>query len=314
MKFNYLFTLLFSCLLISILLSCGDDEDTPTIVCDTFTSADSVCYCNANPEELSCRNFSVSVLKSEAPELATADNGTIWTKGFVIGSSIYIIDRQSDSPHAFWRLDVDAGGDWERLADFPGNRYGITGAANGKGYASSYSSNDFWEYDPINDEWTQLADLPFFASEMHWVEYKGMFYYPDHDGIFEFNPATKEWAKISEQTSTWFGGIFLVEDDMYWYNINHNYMSHFNLTSKTFEEHMLPADFGWSVSFNSPIVINNNAFIVIGGSLWTFDNATHTWSFHEDRLTSGFCYADDVFLIDETAYIVDNGVVKVFEF
>lgn len=309
-------SLLLCVMLIIVLLSCGDDDNNPE--CNTFSSADSVCFCTAHPEDMACvkpfKEFAISLYTEEKASLTRhSSNGTIWSKGFTIGNSIYVIDRESDSPHAFWKIDIEGNATWQALADFPGTRYGLIGSANGKGYASSYASYKFWEYDPATNEWTPMPDLPFSTSETHWVEYNGKFYVPDNNGIYEFNAATKEWTKYSEQTSTGFGAIFLSGEDMYWWNVNNNYMSRFNLATKTYEQHPVPVNFNKSVAFNSPFVLDGFAYIVEGRSLWIFNPDTKIWLRDDDFVKSGGYYADDAFVLDGKAYILDDGYLNVFQ-
>jgi len=316
MKINYLYSLLFSGLLCLALFSCGSDDDGDDKSCHEFSSADSVCFCTAHPEDARCNftAFSISLFTEEIVDLTPhPSNSTVWCKGFIIDNSIYIIDRESTSPHAFWQFDVDENDTWVERADFPGTKYGLTGSANGKGYASSYASNKFWEYNPTTNEWTPLADLPFSPGETHWVEYEGKFYVPRHDGIYEFNATTKEWTKFSNQASSGFGALFLIDDNMYWYDINNDFMNRFNLETKIFETHDLPEDFGSSVAFNSPFVLDNNAYVVQSNSLWIFDKESNTWSVDDEIITGGSAYPDDVFIIDGIAFILDNGYLKTFE-
>lgn len=301
-------------LLLTVLFSCGSDNDNPT--CDVFSSKDSVCYCTKNPENGNCIDFKVSLYTEEEAVLTPHNsNGTIWCKGFVIDNSIYIIDRQSDSPHAFWKFDVEENDTWESMAPFPGTRYGLTGAANGKGYASSYASNKFWEYDPIDNQWTPLDDLPFSPAETHWVEYKGKYYVPHFNGVYEFNPEASEdedkWVKVSNEASDGYGAVYLIGDIMYWYNINNDTYNTYNLENKSFGEGNLPLYFGSSVVFNSPFVIGDNAFVVSGQELWKFDSGSKQWNVSE--LAQGRSNPDDVFVIDGVPYLIENGSIKVFE-
>lgn len=233
------------------------------------------------------------------------NNGTLWTKGFAIGRSIYIIDRESSSPHAFWKFDLDKDEAWKSMAAFPGTKYGLTGAANGKGYASSYASNKFWEYDPAQDKWTPLEDLPFAVAEIHWVEYGGKYYVPSASGVFEFNASTKGWTKITDEGAS-VGAIYRIDDDLFFYNINNDHYYQFNLISKELSEHDLPDNFGWAVSFNAPFTLGNKAYTVISKDLWIFDKATKEWSMEEDALAAG-CHGDDVFMVDGEVYLVSDG-------
>ncbi|HEY3403955.1 MAG TPA: hypothetical protein VGK59_11240 [Ohtaekwangia sp.] len=320
MKINARLALLFCCGLVCLILSCEkDDNDKPK--CDTFSSADSICFCQQQAGNIRCSDvlntsISISLVTEEVPELTPhPSNGTIWSKGFSIGNTIFVIDRESESPQAFWKFDLHNDGDWVAAAPFPGNRYGLTGAANGKGYASSSSSNEFWEYDPAINAWTSLDTLPFTATETHWVEYEGKFYVPDQDGVFEFDPVTKEWNTFSDQTSSGFGAIFIIGSDMYWWNINDEDMSHLDLEDKSYEKvPITDENFNTSVTFNSPFVIEGVAYIVGNTTLWIFDNQSQTWFSDGGIISSGQTYADDAFVIDGTAYVIDNGNLRIMEF
>lgn len=300
------------------LLSCDSDDEKRE--CKNFTHADSTCFCKANPNDANCvtppEKFTVSLFTEEKADLTPhPSNGTIWTKGFIIDESIYLIDRESESPHAFYKFDIEANDTWEERADFPGTGYGLTGSANGKGYASSYSSNKFWRYDPVSNEWSNagLDDLPFSPGETHWVEYKGKYYVPDHTGIYEFNATTEKWTKFSDQTSSGFGALFLIGDDMYWWNVNDDEMNHLNMLTKAYKKVVLPEGFNGNVTFHSPFVMGTIAYVVNSNSLWVFNNATQTWAIREDAIENGSAYVDDVFVIDNTAYLMDNGNIKTFE-
>jgi len=301
------------------LVRCGkdDDNDNGAPSCEEFTSENAECYCEQHPESGHCKPLELIISEVTEKEVGLtphASNGTLWTKGFAIGNVIYIIDRESEGPKAFWKYDLDGDDEWIQLADFPGDDgYGLTGAARGRGYASQNASGKFWEYDPASNEWIPIPDLPFTSAETHWVEYNDRFYVPHSNGIYEFDPTTKEWAKISDQTSTGFGAVFLVGDDMYWYNINSDFMSHFNFADKSYDTVDLPEDFGSSVSFNCPFVIKDQAYVVVSNDFWSFNNDSKTWTFHENGLQEGAVYGDDVFIIDGRAYLVDNGYLKIFE-
>jgi len=298
-------------------LACDKDDDNPS--CETFSSADSVCFCKQNPESGFCQPLALTVSLVTEEEVALTphpSNGTLWTKGFAIGNTIYLIDRESDAPQAFWKYNLDGPDAWTALKNFPATgdyAYGLTGSANGKGYASQYASAKFWEYDPTADEWTPLTDMPFTSGETHWVEYNEKIFLPVSSGIYEFNTTTKTWTPYSTQTSSGFGAIYRIGADMYWYNINNDFMNHFNLDDKSFETIDLPDDFGSSVTFNSPFVIGSTAYVISSDNLWIFSNESQTWTEHNNAMTEGSAYVDDVFVIDGKAYLLDNGYLKIFE-
>lgn len=90
--------------------------------------------------------------------------------GFSIGTKGYVGTGTGPGGHKrdFWEWD-QAGNTWTQKADFGGTaRYGAVGfSTSTKGYIgtgndapSGYNvRNDFWEYDPGSDTWTQLPDV-----------------------------------------------------------------------------------------------------------------------------------------------------------
>jgi N-acetylneuraminic acid mutarotase len=94
---------------------------------------------------------------------------------FSIGTKVYIgtgTDGSDLSLRDFWEWDQTTN-DWIRKADFPGNSTnGVVSFSIGtKGYigtGDNFSTdgftnsftNEFWEYDPASNSWTQKASLP----------------------------------------------------------------------------------------------------------------------------------------------------------
>ena len=104
----------------------------------------------------------------------------------------------------FWKFDLESES-WSQAADFPGqmvSRVGIT--SRGKGYVlTGLDENEsinpgFWEYDPLIDEWTKLADFGRGDGDAHvgfvlnGVIYGGLG--NDMDG----NPRQEFWRYIPE--------------------------------------------------------------------------------------------------------------------
>jgi N-acetylneuraminic acid mutarotase len=92
---------------------------------------------------------------------------SIGTKGYITtGNDGFIFDNPLND---LWVFD-QATGAWNQKADLPGPaRMWATGfAIGGKGYVgtgcdaglTNHVLNDFWEYDPVQNNWTQKADLP----------------------------------------------------------------------------------------------------------------------------------------------------------
>jgi len=128
-----------------------------------------------------------------------------WSKaaGFMIDDNIYLSSGSArnyfynySSYKKTWMFDI-ANGQWTQLADFPVDREDAVGfSINGKGYIGIGSYNgtvksDFYEYDPINDTWTRIADLPTkgsIGSVAVVIGGKAYILANDNKEIWEFDP------------------------------------------------------------------------------------------------------------------------------
>jgi N-acetylneuraminic acid mutarotase len=128
------------------------------------------------------------------------------TVGFALDNKAYIGlgtgDQIYPSERDFWEFDPPSG-IWTRLADFPGTvRIMSTGFSIGKfGYMGTgwtninwgTALNDFWRFDPENNKWIRLADIPYgerYASFSFVIGNKGYICAGMVEGydIIEFNP------------------------------------------------------------------------------------------------------------------------------
>jgi len=306
---------LFTLALIGLFISACDGDDVVDNVpsCDTYSASTAECFCEEHPDDKQCKTyFETQVLSEKAVSLTPhTNNGTFWCRGFSIANSIYVIDRESGTPHKFWKY-IKESDSWEQLASFPGTKYGLVGAANGKGYASGYASKKFWEYDPSSNQWNPLSDLPFAPGDVHWVKYENKFYLPTWNGVYEFDPATKAWTSIYEKAlQGTFDAIFLLGSTLYWFDLNGDNVYSFDLSTQVTNSYPFPEDFAVNTAFTSPFVLGNNAYIVNNTSVWIFDPQSNTWAVEKNVLTQG-AYAKDAMVIDNTAYLVDSGYVISF--
>ena len=308
-------TRLFTVALISFSLSaCDSDDAEEALGCDTYSVATAECFCDKHPDDSQCKPyFETKIISKDAAALTPhASNSTLWSKGFAIENALYLIDLESGTPHKLWKY-LKASGTWEQMASFPGTKYGLVGAANGKGYASGYASKKFWEYDPATNQWNALSDLPFAPGEVHWVKYGDKFYLPTWNGVFEFNPTTKAWTNIYDQAlQGTFDATYLLGSTIYWFDINGDHIYSFDLSSKATNSFPFPeGDFANNISFNNPFVLGSNAFIVNSKTLWIFNPETKTWAEEKDVLTTG-AWADEAIVIENSAYIIFDGNVISF--
>lgn len=298
--------------------SCKDD-DNPDPDCDTFSQENATCFCAGHPDDAACKDeedeeedddlepFIITQMNEDPAGLSPhPTNGTLWCSTFIIGTSLYVIDRESGSPQDVMIYDLDEDEGWQQAAGFPGTGYGLVGSANGKGYASSYASKKFWEYDPVNDKWNALEDLPFGPGNVHWVEYENKFYVPAWGGMYAFDPATNDWTNIYDEGLTGtFDGVFIIGSVIYWYSINGDDIYSFDLSDNSTESHPLPEGFNINTSFASPFTLGNHAYVIDRYDVWTFNSDTNTWSVEEDALSSRI-YPLDVQVKGNTAYLVSS--------
>ncbi len=104
-------------------------------------------------------------------------------------------------------------------------------ALNGKGYIGlgfdgvSNSPNEFWEYDPVDDNWTELGSFPakprtgavsFVIGQnayvgMGWVRHEGLV-----SDFWEYNPDSDAWKQVSDcPYKSLYGCTFSIADKGY---------------------------------------------------------------------------------------------------
>jgi N-acetylneuraminic acid mutarotase len=139
---------------------------------------------------------------------------SIGDKGYIgLGDSLHYISHYSD----FYEYDP-ASNVWTRKADFSGGaRSGATGFSIGnKGYVGTgsmrdsqspftgISTNDFWEFDPASNVWTQKANFAgtarlyasgFSIGEKGYVGLGRNSSYNLYNDFWEYNPTIDVWVK-----------------------------------------------------------------------------------------------------------------------
>ncbi|CAN5636841.1 hypothetical protein BH11BAC1_BH11BAC1_27540 [soil metagenome] len=117
--------------------------------------------------------------------------------------------------------DFASADQWMQKTDFIGTRSrGVAFAINQKGYVGTGLSylglfKDFWCYDPVNDTWTQVADLPgaermdAFGFELGGKGYVGC---GNEDAAYErdfweFNPITNSWIQKADFPDVRFSAV-----------------------------------------------------------------------------------------------------------
>lgn len=119
---------------------------------------------------------------------------------------------------------------WEERASYPGpaRHHPINFTLDGKGYlltgstTSNGVTNDFYEYDPVDDSWTALPDFPgparsyAYGAVSEGKAFVGFGLGPGGaylDDLWEYDPATGDWTELSSCPCT--GRVhptFVIED------------------------------------------------------------------------------------------------------
>ena len=136
-----------------------------------------------------------------------------------IGTSVYIV-TYSGSVYEY-NPSFD---EWKPRSNFPpGNRPGLTGfSLEGKAYFGTGNNvdpnnlnvyNDFWQYDPLVNEWTRIADFPGTARTeavsfvVGNIAYVGLGFNavaapPIYKDIYRYNPSSNQWTQIADFPET----------------------------------------------------------------------------------------------------------------
>src|SRR5688572_25282529 len=107
---------LFTAAIIGFSLSaCGSDDVEEALGCDTYSDATAECFCDKYPDDSQCKPyFETKVVSKDVVGLTPhTSNGTLWCRGFAIENSLYVIDRESTTPHKFWKY-LKESGTWEQ--------------------------------------------------------------------------------------------------------------------------------------------------------------------------------------------------------
>jgi len=141
--------------------------------------------------------------------------------GFSIGDKGYVKAGRiegNDIDH-FWEYDP-VSNRWTQKADFAGEaRYGAVGfSIENKGYVGTggrfttneyYFYKDFWEYDPVSNKWTQIADFPGdartyavgFSIDNKGYVGTGFIWTPDivsYKDFWEYDPVSNKWKQKAD--------------------------------------------------------------------------------------------------------------------
>lgn len=159
--------------------------------------------------------------------------------GFSIGDKGYVLSGRCHESTQFlndtWEYDPQ-NDTWTQKADFPSqSRSGAIGfAIDGKGYfgLGNYSSNgvfyyldDFWEYDPIANQWSQKGEFPGgerygalgLATETKGYILAGYNGSQDETSVWEYSPETDTWLQKHDYPGNAFVRLsgFVINSELY---------------------------------------------------------------------------------------------------
>ena len=196
------------------------------------------------------------------------------TTYFVIGTKAYFLDQ--NKKFFFYDSTTDS---WTLLSDFTGTKRvtGVGFAINNKGYictglnatsAGNSFLNDLWEYNPINNTWTQKTALPSagrYASFGFAFNNKGYVLGGERNSgvmlneFWEYNPISDSWSTLQN----YIGG-------------SRNYLSGFVANNSVYAGFGSP---GFGVSFNEYGFFNQSSSFCtsLSGSLQ--NGLTGYWPF-----------------------------------
>jgi N-acetylneuraminic acid mutarotase len=238
------------------------------------------------------------VASSPATNRVSARSFTIEDKGYVgFGGSSTGEDLKD-----IWEYDPISNS-WLRMADFPGvYREGIMGFSLGcKGYFGTgviFNSppvppenlNDFWEFDPENNTWTQKNDFPGqvrgyakgFSINTNGYLFGGIYYIEDNytdplDDFWKYEPNTDSWIRLSDSGTL---NNVVVNDDNTAYNIRGIRIWEYDEENdEWFEKASVPIEYDYTLSGVS-FTIGSKVYYGVG-KIWISGNSYLSREFWE---------------------------------
>ena len=251
---------------------------------------------------------------------------------FTIDNIAYVFSNPNvhDLDIALWKYNASAD-DWTKI-DVP---FGVDGcgacASNStKGYLyNTGDNNNFWEYDPVSNEWLQKADFPgesrnqaasFSIGDNIFIG-SGVSYGPGgssqaHCDFYKYNPSTDSWSQVSDLAvdycyNRYRASTFVIDDIAYLAagasgtGMN-DVWKYISSTDEWIEVASLPDArlYTSSFSLNGKGYIANGSLIGGGGGTecWEYNPLSNSWNQIDDighkSRNRGFA-----FTVNDTAYV-----------
>lgn len=153
---------------------------------------------------------------------------------------------------------------WEKIDDFPGNarKEAFGFSIGGKGYILNGTDggnyfHDLWEFDPLNNNWTQITTSNF-NTPIGVFNYNNEAYILESNSIWKFNPNQKSLELYSKlQTDQYFRSVFCKNNKAY---LDSYYgLWEFDIQSKTWKL-ILGQSYGYLI--NIPFEYKNKIFFI----------------------------------------------------
>lgn len=289
------------------------------------------------------RDFCISdpwlMISNTLPFSFYGDVGT-----FTIGNNAYVISDPTDyndSEIALWKFDA-SNYSWTKL-DVPLmiNHNGTCTSNGNKGYLyNTGDSINFWEYDPISNEWSKKADFPgdsrnqatsFAVGDNIFVgsgvSYSTLGPSQAYCDFYKYNPSTDAWSQVSnidvENCYKRYRASTFVIDDMAYLTAGASStgMIHtWKYVSPT-DEWIKVANFHDARHYTSSFSLNGKGYIAngtpVGGSprkeCWMYNPLIDSWNKIDDIGHKGR-YRGFAFTVSDTAYVGggsgNNGVIS----
>ena len=264
---------------------------------------------------------------------------------FELGGKGYVTVGQTSNTtkKSTWEYNP-ATGSWSQKADFGGGnrRVAFGFAIADKGYVGTGRDdsgesgngvlhNDFWEFDPLANTWTQKANFPGGNRETATAFSIGDFGYAGlglagsrkHD-FHKYNPATNTWTtlqNINSQYHLYNTAVFTLNGHGYFATgSGWNSAAYTNYTSKELIRYNPETDTwtklndfpGSARLYAAAFTVNGAAYLGLGwtgvykSDIWQYNESADTWTQMGDFPTPGRAWVSS-FVIGNKAY-VGNGI------
>ena len=193
-----------------------------------------------------------------------------------------------------------------RAASFAIGDKGYVGIGHTNGTGTNVVYNDWWEFDPATNAWTQKANYPIgnYGVSTFVIGNKGYMGGGNIGGwgggsFYEYKPTTNKWAPIpnpptlpDDETAFAINNKGYVLDDMNLYEFD-------PATNSWTTKNPIPAD-GWQTS---SFVIDGKGYLKVGNNLYEYKPAIDAWTLRANfpgLATSG----SGAFALNNKGYIV----------